>query len=64
MEEGRSSFKIVTGKPIEKRPLGKPKRKWENNIGMTLIKIGINTRSWIDLAQNRDYRRALVNTAL
>ena len=53
MEKNMSVFKILTGKPIGKRPLGMP--RWENNIRMDLKKIGINTRNWVDLAQDRDY---------
>ena len=61
MEEGRSAFKILTDTPAGKKPLGKPSRRWEDNIRMYLKEIGINTRSWVDLAQNRDYWRALLN---
>ena len=43
MEEGRSPFKILTGTPTEKRPLGRPRRRWEENIKMNLKEIGINT---------------------
>jgi hypothetical protein len=42
MEEGRSSFKILTGKPTGKRPLGRPRCRWEDNIRMDLEEIGIN----------------------
>ena len=42
MEEGRSAFKMLTGKPIGKRPLGRPRRRWEDNIRMDLEEIGIN----------------------
>ena len=62
MEEGRSAFKILTGKPTGKIPLGRPMRKWEDNIRMDLKEIGINTRNWIDSAQ--DYCRVLTNAAL
>ena len=55
--------KILTGTPTGKRPLGRPRRKWEDNIRMG-IKIGINTRNWVDSVQDRDYWRALVNAAL
>ena len=41
MEEGKSAFKIVTGKPTGKRPLGRPRRRWEDNIRMDLEEIGI-----------------------
>ena len=58
MEEGRSSFKILTGKPIGKRPLGRPRHRWED-----LEEIGINGGNWVDSAQDRDYWRALVNAA-
>ena len=44
MEEGRNAFKILTGKPTRKRPLGRPKRKWEDYIRMDLKEIGINTQ--------------------
>ena len=64
MEEGRSALKILTGKPTGKRPLGRPRRRWEDNIRMDLEKIGINTSNWVDSAQDRDYWRALVNAAL
>ena len=61
MEEGRSAFKILTGKPKGKRHLGKPRRRWEDNIRMDLKEIGI---SWVDSAQDRDYWRVLVNETL
>ena len=51
MEEGRSSFKILTGRPTEEIPLGWPRRRWEHNYRMDLKEIGINTRNVIDLAQ-------------
>ena len=41
-EKGRSAFKILTGKPTGKRPLGKPRRRWEDNIRIDLEEIGIN----------------------
>ena len=64
MEESRSAFKIVTGKSTEKRPLGRPRRRWEDNIRMDLEEIGINAGNWVYLTQNRDCWRALVNAAL
>ena len=60
MEEGRSTFKMSTGK----RPLGRPRHRWEDNIRMDLKEIGIDTRNLIDLARNRDYRRALVSATM
>ena len=47
-----------------KRPLGRPRRRWEDNIRMDLEKIGIDAESWVDSAQDRDYWRALVNEEL
>jgi hypothetical protein len=64
MEEGRSAFKIVTGKPTGKRLLGRPRRRWENNIRMDLEEIGISAGNWANSAQDMDYWRALVNAAL
>jgi hypothetical protein len=63
-EEGRSAFKILTGKPIGKRPLGRPMHRWEDNIRMNLEEIGINAGNLVDSTQNRNYWRALVNAAL
>ena len=57
-------FKILTGKATEKSPLGRPRRRWEDNIRMNLEEIGDNARNWVDSAQNRNYWRALVNAAL
>ena len=64
MEEGRSAFKILTGKPTGKRPLGRPRCRWEDNIRMDLEEIGINAGNWVDSTQDRNYWRALVNVAL
>jgi hypothetical protein len=52
MEEGRSAFKILIGKPTGKRILGRPRLRWEDNIRMDLKEIGINTRNWVDSAQD------------
>ena len=54
MEEG-SAFKILTGKPTGKRPLGRPRHRWEDNIRMDLKEIGINKRNRVDSAQNSNY---------
>ena len=64
MEEGRSAFKILTGKRTGKRPLGRPWRRWEDNIRMNLEEIGISTGNWVDSAQDRNYWRTHVNEAL
>ena len=50
--------------PAGKIPLGRPRRRWKDNIGMDLKEIGVNTRNWVDSAQDRDYLRVLVNVAL
>ena len=54
MKEGRRTFKILTGKPTGKRPLGRHRRRWDDNIRMDLEEIGINAGNW----------RVLVNVAL
>ena len=59
-----SAFKILTGKPTEKRHLRRSRRRWEDNIRMDFEEIGINAGNWVDSAQDRDYWRALVNAAL
>jgi hypothetical protein len=53
MEEGRSAFKILTGKSTKTRPM--PRSRWEDNVRMYLKEIGINTRNWVDSDQGRDY---------
>ena len=58
MEEVRRAFKILTGKPTGKRPLGRPRRR------MDLEEIYVNAGNWVDSAQDRNYWRALVNAAL
>ena len=64
MEQGRSAFKILIRKPTGKRPLGRPRRRWKDNIRINLEEKGINTGNWVDSAQDRDYWRALVNETL
>ena len=53
----RSAFNIITGKSKGKRPLGRPRRRCEYNIRMELTKRDINTRNWVDSAQDRGYWR-------
>ena len=65
MEEGGSAFKILTDKPTGKRPLGRSRHRWEDNIRMYLEEIGMNAWNLVDSVQDRDYWRALVvNAAL
>jgi hypothetical protein len=61
---GRGVYRILAGKPEGKRPLGRPRRRWENNIKMDLREIGIDGTSWIRLAQDRVQWRAFVNTVM
>ena len=62
--KGRSASKILTGKPTGKRPLGRSRFRWEDNIRIDLKELGINTRNWVDLVQDRDHWRAFVKAAL
>ena len=55
MEKGRNAFKILSGKPTGNIPLGRLRRRWEDNTRMDLKEIGLNTRNWVDSAQDRDY---------
>ena len=64
MEEGRSAFKVLTSTSTGNGPLGRPRRRWEDNIRMDLKELGINTRNRVHSAQDRDYWRAHVNVAL
>ena len=57
MEADRSALKILISTPTGKRPLGRPRRRWEDNIRMNLKEICINTRNWVHSAQDRDYWR-------
>jgi hypothetical protein len=60
----RNAYKILVGKPQGKRPVGRPRRRWVDNIKMDLREIGWDGINWIDLAQDRDQRRALVNMVM
>jgi hypothetical protein len=64
MRENRNACRILVGKPEGKRPLVRSRRRWENNIKMDLREIGWGGTDWIDLAQDRDQGRALVNTVM
>ena len=61
MEEGRSTFKILTGIFMRKRSLRRPSHRWKDNVRRDLKEIGFRMRNWIDLAQDRNYWRVLVN---
>ena len=64
MEEGRGALKSLTGTSTGNRTLGRPKSRWGDNMKIVFKEIGINTRKWVDLAQDRNYWSALVNLAL
>ena len=61
MGEGRGVHRVLVGKPEGKRPLGRPRRRWEDNIKMDLQEVGGGCWDWMELAQDRDMWRALVN---
>jgi len=63
MGEGRGVHRVLVGKPEGKRPLGRPRRRWEDNIKMDLWEVG-GVGDWMELAQDRDRWRALVNTVM
>ena len=64
MGERRGVYRGLVGKPEGKRPLGRPRRRWEDNIKMNLQDVGCGGTDWIDLAQGRDGWRALVNAVM
>jgi hypothetical protein len=64
MGERRNAYRILVGKPERTRPLGRPRRRWVDNIKMDLREVGWEGTDWIDLAQNKDQWRALLNTVM
>jgi hypothetical protein len=64
MGEERKVYKVLVGKPKGKRPLGRPRRRWENGIIMDLRETGLGGMDWIRLAQDRDRWRAVVNAVM
>jgi hypothetical protein len=64
MGEKRNAYRILVGKPEGRRPLGRPRLRWVDNIKMDLREIGRDGVDWVDLAQDRDHWRALVNTVM
>ena len=64
MEEGRGVHKVLVGEPEGKRPLGRPRRRWEDNIKMYLQEVGRDCGDWMELPQDRDRWRALVSTVM
>ena len=63
MGEGRGIHRVLVGKPEGKRPLGRPRRRWEDNIKVDLREVG-RGGDWMELAQDRDRWRAVVNTVM
>jgi hypothetical protein len=64
MGEKRNAYRLLVGKPERKRPLGRPRRRWLDNIRMDLVEMGWGDVNWIGLAQDRIRWRALVNSVL
>ena len=64
MGERRGVYRVLVGKPEGKRPLGRPRRRWEDNIKMDLQEVGCGGMDWIKLVQDRDRWRALVNAVM
>ncbi|KAJ4434083.1 hypothetical protein ANN_16403 [Periplaneta americana] len=64
MGESRNAYRVLVGRPEGKRPLGRPRRRWEDNIKMDLREVGYDDRDWINLAQDRDQWRAYVRAAM
>jgi hypothetical protein len=64
MVERRGIYRVFVGRPEGKRPLGRPRRRWENNINMDLREIGIDGAKWIQLAQDRVRWRAFASTVM
>ena len=64
MEEGRGVHKVLVGKPEGKRPLGRPRRRWDDNIKMDLQEVERGCGDWMELLQDRGRWRALVSTVM
>jgi len=64
MVDRKGVYRVLVGEPEGKRPLGRPRRRWEDNIKMDLQEVGWGGMDWIELAQDRDRWRALVNAVM
>jgi len=64
MREERGVYRVLVGKPEGKIPLGRPRHRWEDNIKMDLQEVGCGGMDWIELAQDRDRWRAIVNAMM
>ena len=64
MEQFRNAYRVLVGKPESKRPLGRPSRRWEDNIKMDLREVGCDPGEWADLAEDRDQWRAYLRAVM
>ena len=64
MKERRGVYRVLVGRPEGKIPLGRPRRRWEDNIKMVLQEVGCGGVDWIELAQDKDRWRAFVNAIM
>ena len=64
MREGRVVHRVLVGKPEGKKPLGRPRRRWEDNIKTDLQEVGVGCGDWMELADDRDRWRALESTVM
>jgi len=64
MGEGRGVYRVLVRRPEERRPLGRPRRRWEDNIRTDLREVGCGCVDWMELAQDRDRWRALVSAVM
>jgi hypothetical protein len=64
MWEGRGVYRVLVGKPEGRRPLGRPRRRWEDNIKMDLQAVGGDCGDWMELAQDRERWQALVSMVM
>jgi len=64
VDERRGVYRVLVGKPEGKRPLGRSRRRWEDNIKINLQEVGCGDMDWIELAQDRDRWRAFVNVVM
>jgi hypothetical protein len=64
MGEERGTYRVLMGKPEGKRPLGRPKRSWENNIKIDLQEVGCGGMDWLEMAQDGGRWRVLVNAVM
>ena len=64
MGQGKGVYRVLVGKPEGKRPMGRPRRRWEDDIKMDLQDVGGSYEDWMELAQDRERWRALVSTVM